>query len=405
MRSTFFGSALLLLRASGALAQATPTPSTEAQVAALDDPTDECTYRYWPPLTAANTSNNWPWIWVPATTIPPGDTAAQNLFNSMKSGIPNIAPQGTLGGSLNIDSYDRVGDPDCWWSASQCTKPKVSGIPEDIATVPEPRTLGYGFDDGPNCSHNAFYTYLTEQQQKATMFFIGSNVLDWPLQAQRAVADGHEICAHTWSHRNMTMFEDEGVFAEIYYSVQAIKLTTGYTTKCWRPPFGDIDDRVRYIANQLGLQTVLWKYDSFDYTAQPPAQIQANYDNLINNATSGTFDTVGAIILTHELNNFTMQLAVDNYPKLAAAFDHIVPIAVALNQTNPYIETNFTMQTFAEYTAARANSSSGPSGSGSASKAGVTGAAKGDSAGVALRPATLASAALTLAGAALALFL
>jgi hypothetical protein len=27
------------------------------------------------------------------------------------------------------------------------------------------------------------------------MFYIGSNVLDWPLEAQRALADGHEICA------------------------------------------------------------------------------------------------------------------------------------------------------------------------------------------------------------------
>jgi hypothetical protein len=26
------------------------------------------------------------------------------------------------------------------------------------------------------------------------MFYIGSNVLDWPLQAQRALADGHQIC-------------------------------------------------------------------------------------------------------------------------------------------------------------------------------------------------------------------
>lgn len=29
-------------------------------------------------------------------------------------------------------------------------------------------TLGYGFDDGPNCSHNAFYDFLTSQNQKAS---------------------------------------------------------------------------------------------------------------------------------------------------------------------------------------------------------------------------------------------
>ena len=55
--------------------------------------------------------------------------------------------------------------------------------------------MGYAFDDGPNCTHNIFYNYLSSQKQKATMFYIGSSVLNWPLEAQRAIADGHEICA------------------------------------------------------------------------------------------------------------------------------------------------------------------------------------------------------------------
>jgi peptidoglycan/xylan/chitin deacetylase (PgdA/CDA1 family) len=55
--------------------------------------------------------------------------------------------------------------------------------------------MGYAFDDGPNCTHNIFYNYLSSQQQKATLFYIGSSVLDWPLEAQRGLADGHEICA------------------------------------------------------------------------------------------------------------------------------------------------------------------------------------------------------------------
>ena len=67
-----------------------------------------------------------------------------------------------------------------------------------MTSVPEPRTLGYGFDDGPNCTHNVFYDYLASQKQKATMYFIGSNVMNWPLEAQRALADGHQICIRAW---------------------------------------------------------------------------------------------------------------------------------------------------------------------------------------------------------------
>ncbi|KAJ3576317.1 hypothetical protein NP233_g512 [Leucocoprinus birnbaumii] len=58
---------------------------------------------------------------------------------------------------------------------------------------------------------------------------------------------------------------------------------------------------------------------------------------------------VGAIILTHELNNFTMSEAVQFYGQLQTAFKHIVPVGVAYNQTQPYVETNYTLPTFEEY--------------------------------------------------------
>ncbi|KAJ7725291.1 hypothetical protein DFH07DRAFT_253384 [Mycena maculata] len=203
------------------------------------------------------------------------------------------------------------------------------------------------------------------------MFYIGSNVMYHPLEAQRAVADGHQICVHTWSHHYMTAFSNEGAFGELYYTLQAIKLVTGVTPTCWRPPYGDVDNRIRYIATQLGLETVLWKYDSNDWkvgtdgiTAQ---DVQQNYDNLIANASGGVFDTVGAIMLTHELNNYTMQVAMDNYPALAAAFDHLVPIAVAQNKTQPYVETNYTFQDFASYIANHSNATVVSDGSASAS--------------------------------------
>lgn len=81
----------------------------------------------------------------------------------------------------------------------QCTTPKETDVSPDLTTVPEPQTFGIGFDDGPNCSHTVFYDALKEHNQLATMFFIGSNVYDWPLQALRAKREGHEICLHTWS--------------------------------------------------------------------------------------------------------------------------------------------------------------------------------------------------------------
>jgi hypothetical protein len=68
------------------------------------------------------------------------------------------------------------------------------------------------------------------------------------------------------------------------------------------------------------LQTIVWKYDSFDWRVGlnniTVADVDNNYGLFINNLTTGTFNTLGGIMLTHELNNFTMQEAIKWYPQL-----------------------------------------------------------------------------------------
>jgi len=328
------------------------TVASEADEASITNGTEECQVYGYQPVTDA--LDGFPTIWEPATIVST-DTDALNTWANISQFVPtNIQPQGTIFGVWNTTPlYDTATDPDCWWTKTECTTPKISGVPDDVATVPEPMTMGYGFDDGPNCSHNIFYDYLAEQNQKATMFFIGSNVLDWPYEAMRALDEGHEICAHTWSHHYMTGFTSEDAFAELYYSVKAIKLVLGVTVTCWRPPFGDVDDRIRAIAEALGLRTIIWQYDTFDWEQQSgnitAAQVDANYETFITRAQNGSFTDVGSIILTHELNNFTMQTAMDYYPQLKAAFKYMVPVGVALNKTQPYLETNYSLPTFEQY--------------------------------------------------------
>ncbi|KAK7043861.1 hypothetical protein VNI00_008026 [Paramarasmius palmivorus] len=344
--ASFFAISLSLL--TGVVAQ---DRSNEEQEAQISDPNEECAPYYW--AGSADHLSSFPTIWEPASILST-DTAAQDKWNEIKDKIPNIPPKGTHNGDFSGVNYP-ADDPDCWWTAHQCVTPKLAGLPPDISSVPEPLTVGYGFDDGPNCSHNAFYDYLQENNQKATMFFIGSNVMDWPLEAQRAVVEGHEICVRKYDlpfHRNV------GIDATVKIpghtiTMQAIKLVAGVTPTCWRPPFGDTDDRIRAIANALGMTTITWQYDSDDWQVAAgkatPEQVDQNYMDFINAAKTGKFDTEGGIILTHELNNFTMSEAVKFYPQLKEAFKYIVPVGVAMNKTQPYVETNYTLPTFEEY--------------------------------------------------------
>ncbi|KAK0542032.1 hypothetical protein OC845_006792 [Tilletia horrida] len=306
-----------------------PYPTDEASFAKVSDIRVACNPYYLPEIGAIQ--NNYPAPWlnqaITGATIMSGDSEAQSVWQSIQSKIPSnvaVKQRDTSTNTLITSSYDVTKDPDCWWTASQCHSPKHNSIPQDV---------------GPNCTHNAFYDFLEQHNQKATLYYIGSNVLDWPLQAQRGLADGHQICVHTWSHQPMTTLSSENVFAELWYTAKIIKDVVGVAPRCWRPPYGDVDDRVRAIANALGLATHIWTADTNDYLVTPggpssTAAIQSNYASIF--ATASASPSAGIIVLTHEINAGTMNLFESEYANIIKNFKHVVPITACLNESNPY---------------------------------------------------------------------
>jgi peptidoglycan/xylan/chitin deacetylase (PgdA/CDA1 family) len=57
-----------------------------------------------------------------------------------------------------------------------------------------------------------------------------------------------------------------------------------------------VDDRIRAIAQALNLQTILWSYDSDDWqfgsNGVTKAQVDANYQKMLNDGRNGKFATV-----------------------------------------------------------------------------------------------------------------
>lgn len=258
---------------------------------------------------------------------------------------------------------------------------EAPGLDAEINRCLEPETLGLTFDDGPNCTEPAFYNFLKDNNQKADLFYIGSNVRNWPNEAKLGyevclmppVPDkleeysdtcvseaGHHIAVHTWSHPLLTSLSNDDVLAELYYTKKIIKLVTGVTPKYFRPPQGDIDDRVRAIGKALGLTNIQWNIDSFDWTMQPmgpnpPSQIDANFQSWITKVQNGSFASAGAISLEHEANEWTQGKAMEWYPKIKAAFKHVMPVVSCANIKHPYVETDLAFPSFQEVVGGREN--------------------------------------------------
>ncbi|KAI9280122.1 hypothetical protein BY458DRAFT_531942 [Sporodiniella umbellata] len=298
------------------------------------------------------TSTGYPTGWkTPPTDSPEVKAAVASIDWGL---VPN-APvrKANSKGDLSMTGYDSQKDPDCWWSASGCVQSKNPVIPPDYYRCPNVGEWGLTYDDGPLTSEGGvwaephLYDFLAAHNQKAGLFYIGSNVITAPAAAQRGLANGHTICVHTWSHPAMTSLQNEAVVAELYWTLRAIKEVTGITTKCWRPPYGDVDDRVRAIAWQMGLSTVLWDEDTDDWNMPgdgggnlAPSTVDGYFEKWIAARKNGTDSATGHVILQHELNNSTVSMAEKWLPQIQEVFK-VMPWNQCFNITQPYWETQF----------------------------------------------------------------
>ena len=119
-------------------------------------------------------------------------------------------------------------------------------------------TWGLTYDDGPALYTGDLLQYLDTVNLKATFFVVGSRAISYPALLQQEYMAGHQIAVHTWSHPPMTTLTNEQIIAEFGWTKKIIKDVLGVTPTFWRPPYGDVDNRVRAIAKAMGLQTSIW---------------------------------------------------------------------------------------------------------------------------------------------------
>jgi peptidoglycan-N-acetylglucosamine deacetylase len=148
------------------------------------------------------------------------------------------------------------------------------------------RTLHLSFDDGPNSVYTAqLLSLLARYDAKAVFFPVGTQVSSGSSLLRRAVADGHRIGNHTWSHPSLAGISESRFRSEITRSQNAIAAATGVRPTCLRPPFGAMDSRTAGRAAALGLSIKLWSVDPQDWR-RPGANTIAS--RVIRNARPGS---------------------------------------------------------------------------------------------------------------------
>ena len=194
--------------------------------------------------------------------------------------VPFLSPFGAaVHGAVAGDEPFRVADAPAAADPIDCTLVACASIT---------------FDDGPARFTDELIGLLHEWRAPATFFLQGVNVERRPDVATRIVAEGHEIGNHTWNHPQLTKLPDPEVRAQVQRTQGAIANATGVTAESLRPPYGDVDKRVRGV---VGLPIVVWDVDTLDWT-------DPGSDAIVERAVGQS--SRGSVVLMHDTHSGTI---------------------------------------------------------------------------------------------------
>jgi len=309
-----------------------------------------------PPLPQASiVASDWPELDRPVANAE-DDPNVQIWMNQIDwTAIPDYDPTGEGGCSnttFNQEAIDQAGPDDrCWWTCGGCTRNT------DVTFCPDQGTWGLSYDDGPAPYTPKLLNYMDAADLKSTFFVVGSRVISRPEILQYEYMAGHQIAVHTWSHFSLTTLTDAEIVAEFGYSKKAIQEVIGVTPKYMRPPYGDMDDRVRFISMQMGLTPIIWtQYEGRAFDTQD-WQIEGGTVN-----TSTVVDNFADILsMAPDMDNGFIVLEHDLYPQAVdLAVDWVLPNALNNDALTlmPIIEC-MNMDTGAAYVETAQNNSDG----------------------------------------------
>lgn len=245
-----------------------------------------------------------------------------------------------------VSSPEATRDGRCWWTCGGCTRET------DITVCPDKYTWGLSYDDGPSPYTPLLLDYLEEKKIKSTFFLVGSRVVSRPEMVVSEYMLGHQLSIHTWSHPPLTKLTNEQVVAELGWTKKAIKDVVGVTPNTFRPPYGDLDDRVRAIAAQMGLTPVMWTvhqgatFDTDDWriiggTATGPSSL-SKFQRILDEWVPKL--NTGFIVLEHDIYSQTVDLAVGYFLPMAIASGKYkmksIIDCLGLSNDEAYIETS-----------------------------------------------------------------
>lgn len=149
------------------------------------------------------------------------------------------------------------------------------------------------FDDGPVREITPqVLDVLDRHSAKACFFCIGSRIKGNEDIIRRAVASGHTVGIHSWSHSPFfPFFGRKKIYGEIVSCREALRNITVEDVRLFRPPFGVTDPAIAAAVKRSGCLTVGWSIRTFDTMGKTPEEVLDKVRRKLH---------PGAVILMHD---------------------------------------------------------------------------------------------------------
>lgn len=126
----------------------------------------------------------------------------------------------------------------------------------------------------------------------------------------------------------MTTLTNEQIVAELKWNELTIHQVTDLSPKYFRPPYGDIDNRVREVAAALGFMSIIWNYDINDWATTSESFQEIWIDgNVTQWAQAAKQAQAGGVSLEHDLYEKTVNAALRVLPILQKEYT-LLPVGV-----------------------------------------------------------------------------
>jgi len=164
-----------------------------------------------------------------------------------------------------------------------------------------PNTVAFGIDDGDPALTQQVLQIVKDENVKVSFFSLGLPLRDpgnnLVTNYRTAIADGNQMAFHSNTHPPFSEIPGWMMDYQIDQSMKSISDNfNGLVPKYFRPPFGNVDARMRRKFAERGIKIIMWSINPEDTVWGPSSTPQKQLELFNKDLSEG-----GSIVVLHYL--------------------------------------------------------------------------------------------------------